>query len=549
MKYLSVCSGIEAATVAWHPLGWEPVAFSEIEPFPSALLAHHYPNTPNLGDMTKYLEWPEELLAEVDLIVGGIPCTAFSVAGARNSLSDPRGQLTLTYVKLINHIDSIRKKYDRQPTIIIYENVPGIYSTRDNAFGCLVGALCGQDEAIETETGKWPTTGIFWGAQRRVGYRTLDAQYFGVAQRRRRCFIVAVANETIEHFGNRYCPSEILTIAKSLRGDTAPSRKTWKEPTTHAANRTHRNSGGGSLLNAYQTTGAGYWREDQISGTLRAREQDSHEQLLAFNYNAQVDQMNFNPDTTATLSCSQGAAVAVFNKQSADAYDDDVSSTMMSRDCKSATDLVVFPIGTLNCTGQLGNRTMGIGKEEDPSYTLSVSHSHAVAYSMITANTNVNGLGVTEDLSPTLDQAQPAAIAFTQNTRDEVRYIGGDGQITGAIAASAGMKQTNYVCIGLDDEKNATEEVFGTLKSAMKSGNRTDCVLLPHMQIRSLTPMEGERLQGFPDLYTQIPYKSKPTADGPRYKAIGNSMATPVMRYLGMRIQQAVDYYEFSDIC
>jgi len=352
--------------------------------------------------MTKYLEWPEELLAEVDLIVGGIPCTAFSVAGARNSLSDPRGQLTLTYVKLINHIDAIRKKYDRQPAIIVYENVPGIYSTRDNAFGCLVGALCGQSEAIETETGKWPTTGIFWGTQRRVGYRTLDAQYFGVAQQRRRCFIVAVANETIEHFGNRYCPSEILSIAKSLRGDTAPSRKTWKAPTAHAENRTHGDSGRGSLLNAYQTTGAGYWREDQIAGTLRAREQDSHEQLLAFNYNAQVDQMNFNPDTTATLSCSQGAAEAVFNKQSTD--------------------------------------------------------------------------------------------------------------------ASAGMKQTNYVALR------------GRI-------------------IRRHTPMEGERLQGFPDLYTQIPYKNKPTADGPRYKAIGNSMATPVMRYLGMRIQQAVDYYEFSDIC
>src|SRR3990172_1971070 len=118
MRYLSVCSGIEAATVAWYPLGWTPVAFSEIEPFPSKVLAHHYPNTPNLGDMTKFKEWTD--YDDINLLVGGTPCQSFSVAGLRKGLDDPRGNLMLTY-------GVVAKRY--QPWWIVWENVPGVLSS------------------------------------------------------------------------------------------------------------------------------------------------------------------------------------------------------------------------------------------------------------------------------------------------------------------------------------------------------------------------------------------------------------------------------------
>jgi DNA (cytosine-5)-methyltransferase 1 len=140
VKYLSVCSGIEAASVAWHPLGWAPVAFSEIETFPSAVLAHHYPDVPNLGDMT---EMDVEPLGDIDILVGGTPCQAFSVAGLRQSLDDARGNLTLSYVRLIHELVEHHALRNA-----VWENVPGVLSTKDNAFGCFLGAIVGSDEPL-----------------------------------------------------------------------------------------------------------------------------------------------------------------------------------------------------------------------------------------------------------------------------------------------------------------------------------------------------------------------------------------------------------------
>ncbi|MCB0636260.1 MAG: DNA (cytosine-5-)-methyltransferase [Lewinella sp.] len=187
MRYLSVCSGVEAATVAWHPIGWTPAAFSEIEKFPSAVLAHHYPNVPNLGDMTKFKDWPDDL--DPDLLVGGTPCQSFSVAGLRKGLDDPRGNLMLTYL-------AIADRY--RPKWLVWENVPGVLSSNGGRdFGTFLGAL-GQ-------------LGYGWA------YRVLDAQYFGVPQRRRRVFVVGC-------LGGWQRAAAVLFERHSLQGHPAPSR-------------------------------------------------------------------------------------------------------------------------------------------------------------------------------------------------------------------------------------------------------------------------------------------------------------------------------------
>ena len=187
MNYLSVCSGIEAATVAWHDLGWKPVGFSEIEPFPSAVLSHHYPTVPNLGDMTRYKEWNIE---HPDILVGGTPCQSFSVAGLRKGLADPRGNLALVYCGILDHF---------RPQWFVWENVPGVLSSSGGRdFGSFLGALA--------ELG--------YG----FAYRVLDAQFFGVAQRRRRVFVVG-------YLGDWRPAAAVLFERESLRRDTAPSRE------------------------------------------------------------------------------------------------------------------------------------------------------------------------------------------------------------------------------------------------------------------------------------------------------------------------------------
>ncbi len=202
-----MCSGIEAASAAYIPLGWIPVAFSEIEKFPCKVLAHHHPGIPNHGDFTAF-DW-SVYRGAIDALVAGTPCQAFSVAGLRNSLADARGNLTLEFIRAAN---AIRPKY------IIWENVPGVLSTGDNAFGCFLAGLVGSDEPILAEQG-WPNAGVVHGPERRACWRVLDAQYFGLAQRRKRVFVVASARD------GRH-PAEILFEWESLRRDSPPSRET-----------------------------------------------------------------------------------------------------------------------------------------------------------------------------------------------------------------------------------------------------------------------------------------------------------------------------------
>lgn len=349
LRYLSVCSGIEAATVAWHPLGWRAVAYSEIEPFACALLAHHYPSTPNWGDMTKFRSWPD---AAIDVLVGGTPCQSFSVAGLRAGMADPRGNLALVYL-------AIAARY--RPRWVVWENVPGVLSSNDGRdFGSILGAM----------------GHLGYG----FAYRVLDAQYFKLAQRRARVFVVA-------YLGDWRPAAAVLFEPSSLRGDPAPRRTQGQETAaTIAASTGHHG----------RSSPRGDGSDNLIAGALA-----------------------FGGNNTSG------------------------------------------PIDVATCR---------------------------------TAHTGAHG---------SQDFARETFLAF--NARQ-------DPDISGDVSHPCGAKDTGHALLA-----------EGT------------------SLVRRLTPRECERLQGFPDDYTAIPYHGRnkePARDGNRYRAIGNSMAVPVVRWIGERIAQ-----------
>ncbi len=454
MKYLSVCSGIEAASVAWHPLGWQPVAFSEIEPFPSAVLAHHYPNVPNLGDMTRFEEWPVELLAEVDILVGGTPCQAFSVAGLRRSLGDERGNLSLTYIKLLEAIDEQRSRAGRPPAICVWENVPGCRSTKDNFFGCFLGGLAGEDEPLQPPGKKWTDAGCVFGPKRAIEWRTLDAQYFGVAQRRKRVFLVASARDGFN-------PASVLFEFDGARRDSPPSRQA-RQGAAAGVGGGVASGGAGVAPHIFKVRG-GVEREDGSRGSTNIGKQAGKGYLgseeRAFTLAAAQDQFVAQP-------------VAFHNRQ-----DPDVSGD------------ITHPLGAKD-----------------------------------------NGMAVAQPVAfDTYNQTVTGDTAQTLCSRGDTP--GGNAHLVPAVMQP--------VAIGLDEEQNACVEGFGTLKARMEGGGFEGSVMTPAMQVRRLTPVECERLQGFPDGYTNIPWRKKPEApDGPRYKALGNSMAVPCMAWIGKRIAE-----------
>ena len=258
MRFGSVCSGIEAASVAWNPLGWEAAWFAEIEPFPSAVLAHHFPDVPNYGDMTKL---PERILSgEVEapeMLCGGCPCQAFSVAGLRKSLDDDRGNLSLTFIEIADGIDHVRSLRGEAPCIVFYENVPGLLSTKDNAFGCFLAGIVGADVPLTsgTDGNKWPSAGFVTGPKRQAAWRTLDAQYFGVPQRRRRVFVVASARADFN-------PSKVLFERTGLPGDFESSNKA-RQGSTSGSEECARGTG-------YREGSFGQFVESELAGTSKA---------------------------------------------------------------------------------------------------------------------------------------------------------------------------------------------------------------------------------------------------------------------------------------
>ena len=414
-----MCSGIEAASCAWEPLGWKPVGFSEIEPFPSAVLAHRFPNVKNYGDMTKFKEW--ENVGQFDVLVGGTPCQSFSVAGLRKGLADPRGSLMLTFGAIADHF---------QPTWIVWENVPGVLSSnRGRDFGTFLGML--------GELG--------YG----FAYRILDAQYFGVAQRRRRVFVVG-------YLGDWRRAAAVLFDAESLSGNPPPSREKGK----------------GAAFNA----------------------QGSACQGLSFG------------EITPTLDKSKTPAVC-FEPRSPD----------------GCARLIGDIAPTLNRMG---------GGQREPCVLMDQGGSAmTVEY------------GITGTLRSQTKGHEPIIMATGQ----------GNAEITKGHAPTLNCNHEapifaygipgNWIGRKPENGGNATEPMIDVAPCLTKTDRHG---IAEQSAVRRLTPRECERLQGFPDDWTKIPWRGKPEEecpDGPRYKAIGNSMAVPVMHWIGERIEKQEELF------
>jgi len=577
MKYISICSGIEAATVAFHGFGWTPLAFSEIEAFPSAVLAARWPQVPNLGDMTKFAEWPEEILAECDLLVGGPPCQAFSVAGLRKSLDDDRGNITLAYVRLLNHIDEVRKRHGRPPAIAVYENVPGLLSTKDNAFGCLIGALAGCDEAPETETGKWPKAGYVCGETRRVGYRILDAQFFGVAQRRRRIFLVAVPCELVASLGDDACPSEILSLRESVRGNPPTRSKAWQGA---AAGTEGRTRGGGepcyldrAMFN--QGVNAQYKpqiTQDGVAGSMVARGPaavgvqetcgtlsdgahrgggltDRTHTAVAFLpsvANPLTHRMHKGMNTTVdegqTPIVTTGGAFdeATCFKPShftrgKDGKPSDVAPPLSADADKGDQDTVVCATGqrthALTTRAACEEDGTGRGNPIVPAQAVAFNWQNGGGYGK--AN---DGLGITEEGTGPLQRCNTPAVAFKPGQSEAA----GGTFVTEEFAPTMQAQNNGSTAVpAVSFNAYQRTEGAATWPIGASDGRKVEVGVRSGMQVRRLTPSECEYLQGFPAGHTDIAFRKKPAADGPRYRALGNSMAVPCMVWLGHRIQQA----------
>ena len=521
MIYGSVCSGIEAASCAWHPLGWKPAFFSEIDAFPRAVLQHRFPEVPLHGDFTTIQAGDYR---PIDLLVGGTPCQSFSVAGLRKGLDDDRGNLALEYLRLADRL---------RPQWLVWENVPGVLSSSGGRdFGAFLGGL------VQLGYG--------------FAYRVLDAQYFGVAQRRRRVFVVG-------YLGDWRPAAAVLFERHSLQGHPAPSR--GERPGTAPAAAGGTGDGGGGQQPVTMSSGQAN-AEVGVDG-LAATLTTLHEApIAAYVVNALTANgvgtcgADDNPAQAGHLLPTAYSIMPMNSGTDYKARETDIAQPVMTTPVggNQGGDYVVQPMAfdavqiTSAANGtrvspelpastlakgsrmhvaypvqEVGKRTgisttdpragIGVGQSDDPMFTLQAGAQHGVAVGFNWQNGggygNANdGLGITEEGTGPLQRSQHPAVAFQPRHYSDRPRMGGE-----------------------------PSDVVHTLSAQAAMGDSSPHVATA-MRVRRLTPTECERLQGFPDGWTQVPYRGKPASDGPRYKAIGNSMAVPVMAWIGRRIAE-----------
>ena len=547
MRYLSVCSGIEAATVAWHEMGWEAAAFSEIEKFPSQVLQHHYPDVPNLGDMTNFKEW--NLNGTIDILVGGTPCQSFSVAGLRKGLEDPRGNLMLTYLAIADRF---------KPKWIVWENVPGVLSSNGGRdFGAFLGAL------VELGYG--------------FAYRVLDAQNFGVAQRRRRVFVVGC-------LGDWRSAAEVLFEPESLRGDSKKSRKKGEDTPTSFVPSTC-----GTLcardykgLNSFSDVSSG---KAVVSTTVYENHpSDSRVQemgdvcstvtsawgtgggnipfALAENTIGRQPQNGGNGDgfteggpmytlnATGVHGVSYGFLPTQGSKAGNIGYVKEQAPTLRAGcDAYGLHTYSPQAIGHIvenDVAGCITKNSGGGGETQNPAF---VVQKVAYAFDSLASNSMKSSnphSGCREvDLAKTIDTTVPCpsknqgGIGIMQPTVWDTTNItspqNGSNPQPGDPCFTLAKGQHPPLLTGTAPTLTTNDPSRSPQSSEIT--NQVAAVYGSSMAVRRLTPTECERLQGFPDGYTDIKFNGKATPDGPRYKALGNSMAVPVMAWIGKRIK------------
>jgi DNA (cytosine-5)-methyltransferase 1 len=443
MNYLSVCSGIEAATVAWHDLGWNALGYSEIEKFPSEVLKHHYPDVPNLGDMTKYKEW-DFGTNRLGLLVGGTPCQSFSVAGLRKGLEDQRGNLALTYVGIL---DKFRPKW------CIWENVPGVLSSnKGRDFGAFLGAL------VELGYG--------------FAYRVLDAQNFGVAQRRRRVFVVGCST-------GWESAAKVLFESESLSGNYSQSRGARKS----IATTTERSLAYGGSDPECADTVTSKWAKG--SGGPSGNECGlfvAHKVYETHPADSRVKEMGDTCQTVTSRWGTGGGNVPLVQQIGCDVYNHAITGEIAATFTRNS--------GNTNTAG--------------PKVLVQ-------AYS-IREDAKANNFSATElEVTPALQATRPSVQSHHAQT-----FVAHTFKVRGGCEGGG-------------------KGYLGQDEAAFTISTTQDQQLFHNMAVRRLTPTECERLQGFPDDYTNI---KENCPDSPRYKALGNSMAVPVMKWIGQRIQK-----------